>query len=137
MEFVRTNFISHDDISERILSWKETWQELCEFGNENGFKTIITIQPIAGTSEKNLNQEETKHSEKIRNSQARKIMALLSDSLVELETQCTKTEDLRNTFDDVTYPIYFDGGHMTDSGNEIVAQRLFNLSFPIVSENDK
>lgn len=136
MEFVRVNLISDDDISKRVLSWKATWQELCEFGKENGFKTIITIQPIAGTGEKILSIQETKHSEKIRNVQARQVMALLADSLTDLELNCDKTADLRNVFDNISGSIYYDGGHITDFGNEMIAQRLFDLSFPIVSQNN-
>ena len=136
MEFVRVNLISDDDISKRVLSWKATWQELCEFGKEKGFKTIITIQPIAGTGEKILSIQETKHSEKIRNVQARQVMALLADSLIDLELNCDKTADLKNVFDNISGPIYYDGGHITDFGNEMIAQRLFDLSFPIVSQNN-
>ena len=50
-------------------------------------------------------------------------------------TACTKTFDIRNVFDSETGPIYWDQGHVSDKGNSIVANSLFNAVFSTVSEN--
>ena len=42
-------------------------------------------------------------------------------------SNCTNTFDLRNVFENTTDPIYYDGGHMEDNGNEIIAKRIFDL----------
>ena len=55
-------------------------------------------------------------------------------NLSEIKT-CTKTFDVRDVFDTKTGPIYWDQGHVSDRGNSIVAESLFNTVFSIVSEN--
>jgi len=57
------------------------------------------------------------------------------DSLKELDKTCTKTADLRDTFENIPQTVYFDKAHMTDFGNEIIAQKLFELSLPIIENN--
>jgi hypothetical protein len=42
---------------------------------------------------------------------------------------------LRNSFDHNLETIYFDKGHVGDLGNKIIAEKLFELSLPIVMKN--
>ncbi len=56
----------------------------------------------------------------------------MSKSLPLLEQKCTQTGDLRGIFDGFPEPLFFDDIHTTDKGNEIIAEKLFELSFPIV-----
>jgi len=55
--------------------------------------------------------------------------------LVDLNQLCIKTVDLRNIFDEMEVPIYTDYAHMSDFGNEIVAQKMFESSLPIVKQS--
>jgi len=57
------------------------------------------------------------------------------DSLKELEKTCTKTADIRNSLENVTQTVYFDYAHLTDFGNEIIAQKIFDLALPLVNES--
>jgi len=43
--------------------------------------------------------------------------------------------DMRNTFDNMDIPIYFDGGHMTDIGNKIIAEKIYEKILPIIIED--
>ena len=43
--------------------------------------------------------------------------------------------DLRNTFDNMNTPIYHDGGHMSDFGNKIIAEKIYEKILPIVIED--
>ena len=62
------------------------------------------------------------------------ILDSFSNVLPNLDHYCTKTYDFRNIFDDVNEPVYFDLGHTTDFGNEIIAQNIFNKIYPLVKE---
>ena len=46
--------------------------------------------------------------------------------------------DLRNAFDNMDIPIYFDGGHMTDIGNQIIAEKIYEeISSTIIDDVKK
>ena len=59
-------------------------------------------------------------------------LELLSSNLNELNKTCTSTSDLRNVFDDISDPIYFDFGHVGDNGNKIIANDIFKKILPII-----
>ena len=56
----------------------------------------------------------------------------LRNALSELDSECTRTTDFSYVFDDVSESIFYDIGHMGDSGNIIVAKNLFELSKSVV-----
>ena len=119
---------------------KENWETICEFGIENDFDVIITLQPIAGFGNKVLTKQELKYAhtgEDYTNNplmESSSIYQNYARNLSEIKT-CTKTFDIRDVFDTETGPIYWDQGHVSDRGNSIVAKSLFNTVFSIVSEN--
>ena len=118
----------------------ENWKTICELGKENDFDVIITLQPIAGFGNKVLTKQELKYAhtgEDYNNNPLIESSSIYQDyakNLSEIEI-CTKTFDLRGVFDNETGPIYWDQGHVSDSGNSIVTKSLFNTVFSIVSEN--
>ena len=46
------------------------------------------------------------------------------NALNRLDSSCTKTADLRNTFDGIDKPIFYDVGHTNDLGNKLIAKKL-------------
>ncbi len=56
-------------------------------------------------------------------------------SLEDGEKLCTKTADLRGAFDETIEPVYWDQGHTSDNGNFIMAQKMFEIFYPIILEN--
>ena len=42
---------------------KENWERICEFGKENDFDVIITLQPIAGFGDKILTKQELNYAQ--------------------------------------------------------------------------
>ncbi len=56
----------------------------------------------------------------------------LVDSLEDLDQVCEKTADLRDVFANTSKPIYFDPSHISDVGNEIVAQEFYELTLPVI-----
>ena len=123
------------EVPEKVVIWKERWKEICELGKEKDFEVMVTVQPVAGTSNRTLSPAAEKSA--IRNDYENYVDAfqLYADALVDLNQSCIKTVDLRNIFDGIDDPIYTDYAHMSDFGNEIVAQKMFESSLPIVKQS--
>jgi len=117
------------------------WKSVCEIGNQNEFDIIITLQPIAGFGNKELTHQEYVNA--LTGNNHNNMQLLLqknqyeeyANKLQDLLTTCTLTKDLRNVFDDVSGPIFWDQGHASDAGNMIVAEKIYEISLPIVQEN--
>ena len=139
-EYKEQNFPKLINPHEEVVSaWKTRWIDLCEFAKDNDFKTLIVVQPEVGTGNKPLTKDEIKY----RSSFGEHDLTILKnlegfvESFGELSQVCDKTADLRNTFDNVSEPIYWDSFHMTDFGNKIVAERLYEEMLPLVLEDIK
>jgi len=128
-------FIKYSKEDYQVLSdnWKRRWIEICELGNSNGFSTLVTVQPTVLTTKKELSQDEAQFIKNKASEETTKIiLESMSVSLPSMEQKCTNTGDLRGVFDDFEEPLFFDDVHVTDKGNEIIAEKLFELSFSIV-----
>lgn len=106
--------------------WMERWKEICELGKSKGYDTIITVQPFEGSETNPKNKRTEKQEIFYRNEQ------LLVDQFQSLNDVCSKTADLRNIFSNYSEPIFYDGGHKSDFGNEIIAEKFYELALPIV-----
>lgn len=122
--------VGNDKISDVTSKWKERWINICDLGKEQNFKTIIIVQPLVGTGHKIL----TKYEESIDMPKI-ELTALdqMANSLPELNSVCDKTADFRDSYNNISEPVFFDPGHMNDDGNKIIAERMFELSEPLVS----
>ena len=94
--------------------------EICSSSN---YKSLIILQPISGSSNRSLSDFEymkylQNDGEKMNNT-----LDKYSETLKELE--CVNTDDFTNVFDNVEGPIYYDEGHVTDRGNLIIAEKMF------------
>ena len=118
----------------------ENWKKICEFGRANDFDVIIALQPIAGFGNKDLTNQELKYAQtgedyaNNRLIESSSIYQNYAKNLSEITT-CTKTFDIRNVFDTETEPIYWDQGHVSDSGNSIIAKSLSSTAFSVISKN--
>ena len=110
--------------------WSSRWNDVCSENNDDGIKTIILLQPIVGTGNKKLSSEEKHHADYFKQIKSREQLEYHSKKLV--IASCTASIDLRNTFDNVSEPIYYDGGHMTDLGNKIVAAKIYEEILPVI-----
>ena len=125
---------TNDDVTadQKSELWKSRWKEICELGEKENFKVIITLQPIVGAGNKVLADWELRHVEEAAGYAAS--YNFMRDQLNELETSCAGTEDFTNIFDNETGLIYFDYVHMGDAGNRIVAEKMFKISSPFVTD---
>ena len=120
-----------------LENWISRWTEICEIGKQNNFKTIITVQPILGSSNKILSNQE--HAELWSHGYIQPHVNLLKNyvgNLKNLESSCTKTADLTNAYADVFFPVYTDLGHVSGLGGEIIAYEFFKLAVPIMFQHD-
>ena len=116
------------------------WKSICEFGNDNGFHVVTTLQPITGFGNKILTKQE--HVNALTGNNHNDTQLLLqknqydeyANKLKELSS-CTKTKDLRNSFDDISGSIFWDQGHTADAGNMIIAEKMYEISLPIIQKN--
>ena len=115
--------------------WKNRWQDICELGKEKEFLTIITVQPTLGSGNKPLSHDEEEMLKERTATPAdymQKFWDSLVDSLEDLDQVCEKTADLRDVFANTSEPVYFDPSHISDVGNEIVAQEFYELTLPVI-----
>jgi len=126
----------NDDKTEQLISsWSSRWDTICKSGIENNYKTILTVQPIVGSGNKILTAEEkTFLSETKIHSEVINTINGMGDALSEIKS-CNKTLDLRNVFENINEQVYVDRGHLSDFGNKIIADQLFNLSLPTVLDD--
>jgi|TARA_Y100000310_G_scaffold142172_1_gene141617 uncharacterized protein YjbI with pentapeptide repeats len=116
--------------------WFDRWKEICNLGKDEGFDVIVTIQPLTGTGNRVLTQQEyesyllTKTEIKLT-----EVYPLYLEKLHVLNDYCTKTADLRGIFDNVFEPIYYDNGHQGARGSQIIAENIFKLISPVVTGN--
>ena len=113
--------------AEKVFS---NWNKMCQIGKENNFEVIVTLQPIAGFGNKILTKQELDYSTNGEDYAKKPLINSLNKyekyagKLLELKT-CMGVIDLRNVFDNEIQPIYWDQGHVSDTGNKIVATGIY------------
>ena len=117
----------------------KNYQSICVLAIENNFKLIMTLQPLPGFGNKILTEQEKINSLTAEDHNGYQILQAkstynyldreirkLADSAVKYDN--CEMYDLRNVFDNVSGPIYFDGGHTLQTGNLILAEKFFEIS---------
>jgi len=116
---------------------KDAWEVMCKIGNVYNFDVIVTHQPIAGFGNKKLTQQETVNSLTGEDHHGFQLIAAKSTydymgrELLSLQGSCNVV-DLRGIFDDVSGPIYWDQGHVSDAGNLILAEKFHEIVNEII-----
>lgn len=134
LQYDSTDVIEFDNsnMDKKITLWKNTWEEICELGNESNFKTIITLQPLVGTGNKALSSEELTYFKKYDGQSKIDHYDSYNNALNELDSKCSTIADLRNVFDSNHETVYFDFGHVGDHGNKIVANEIYEKILPTI-----
>jgi len=117
--------------------WKDRWIEICKLGKQNGFKTMIFLQPIIESGSKSLTQQEilkvVTHKRAIKPT----LYLQYAEQLDVMNEHCVSSADLRAVFDNIHEPIFYDPGHMAPLGNKIIAEKIYQFSLPIIIEDLK
>ncbi len=132
--FDSTELIVFDDSKkfEKSERWANTWRDVCSENESKGIKTIITLQPILGTGEKELTKEEKRNFDKYDGEKIIKNYEFFAKQLEELSDSCTKIVDLRNSFDNEIETMFYDSVHTGDEGNKIIAKKIFDSMKDII-----
>ena len=120
-----------------LTLWKERWIEICDLGKQRDFDTILTIQPFVKSGNKILTEQEiVQYTKKVNMIKGQieypELSEYYAEELNQLNNHCTLTADLRGIFDDIHEPIFWDAIHVGPLGNEIIAEKIYELSLPIV-----
>lgn len=135
-----TNIMDFDSsyISEKANLWKNNLEETCKNSEVQNLKTVIILQPLLGTGNKILSEEEMHYYEHYDSKTMIKYYESYAENLNDLINSCNKTIDLRDVFDPYEQTVYYDAGHISDFGNKIVASEIYNhLSIFLKNEISK
>ena len=123
--------LENSDLSDERLSpidWKNRWIELCKFGDEHDFQTIVTLQPFLGAGNKlHTDKEKSFTIAYAFTKTLSKEYHTYAEELSEINENCSAAYDLRYIFDDYLGAIYWDYVHVGNSGNEIVAEIFYKI----------
>lgn len=122
-----SNFMEHGKI------WEERWSDICELGKSEGFQVIVTVQPAEKSEDNSLIEQTTRYGKMLYYNKEQ--LKYLANELPALDDKCTKTADLRNIFVNTAEPIFYDGVHTSDFGNNLIAEKLLEISLSIVLED--
>ena len=116
---------------------KDNWKRMCISGEIHDFDVIISLQPITGFGNKILTQQETVNSFTGEDHNGFQLITTKSTydyigrELLSLQDDCNVI-DLRGIFDDISGPIYWDQGHVSDTANLILAEKFHEIANEII-----
>ena len=116
--------------------WYKNHNQSCELGIKNNFKTIVLLQPSLGSGNKIFSKGElvtSQHQLKIKGLQDN--FQSISEKLDDLKENCSKVIDMRDTFDEISEPVFIDLVHTSDFGNQIIAEHIFKNIYSIVYDD--
>ena len=126
------------DLEKNTVSfWKQNIDDVCNSQKKDNIKTIFFVQPILDSGNKILSNDELEYTKKYLDKVTleNRLMDNFSHELDDLKNSCYLVADLRNVFDDVKKPLFYDNVHLNDLGNQIVAKEIYEKILPIVLED--
>ena len=116
------------------------WDSMCKLGKESGIDVMVILQPIAGFGDKVLTKQETEFSKSgkdygnnlLINSYGK--YQKYTKNLENLDS-CEMSVNLRGVFDNESVPIYWDQGHVSDKGNNLIAKALQEKIIQLLPKN--
>ena len=119
------------------VSWKNRWVDICNSYNKK-FDVVIVLQPLLVYDKLMLtDQEFTNFFTRTAIKKETANLDELATHLNELNSTCNSAHDLRFIMQDVSEGVYYDQGHMTPAGNEIIAKKIYEITLPIIEKNSR
>lgn len=120
-----------------IDNWYDNMRKICELGEEKNFSTIIFIQPLLGAGNKTLSPDEKQFflSDLAGFNMENNMLYQLYLKSKSLEDKCVSTHDLTNIFNGISEPLFYDQSHLNEYGNKIIADKIFDLIYPKVTND--
>ena len=116
------------------------WDSMCKLGKESGMDVMVVLQPIAGFGDKVLTKQEIEFSETGRDYENNLLINSYGEyqkytkNLENLDS-CEMSVNLRGVFDNESVPIYWDQGHVSDKGNNLIAKALQEKIIQLLPKN--
>jgi len=128
-------YIEDWDAEVNDVAWKNRWIDVCNLYNKE-FDIIIALQPLL-THKMFLktDQEFTNYVTRDKIIEETRNLDGLATHLNELNSVCSSAHDLRDIMKNVSVGIYYDQGHMTPTGNKIIAKKIYEITLPIIEKN--
>ena len=133
-DYMQISYLTEDIKKENTQKWLSRWNEICHISKENNFELLVTVQPMLGTSDREMHHIEKKIVESPKHKKIFEFLNALGDSLDGL--QCTSL-DFRNTFDGIKEHVFFSSVHIGDFGNKIIAERISTEISPFIENHIK
>ena len=123
---------------------KKYWGSMCKLSSIHDFDLIISLQPIPGFGNKKLTYQEVVNSFTGEDHNGYQLIAAkptydyLRAELLSLHETFSippgvcNVIDLRDVFDDINGPIYWDQGHVSDTANLILAEKFHEITNEII-----
>ena len=122
---------------ENEVAWKNRWTDICNLYSTE-FDIVVVLQPILSHEKIVLTDQE------YTNYYARGLLQNEIQNLNkfgmyvnELNSTCSSAHDLRNIMKDVSTGIFYDQGHMTPTGNKIIAKKIYEITLPIIEKSSQ
>jgi lysophospholipase L1-like esterase len=120
--------------------WTTRMNETCNTNNDLGIETIVFVQPMLGSGDKQLSDSEKIEILKYNDIYnyhpvTLEILNNMADSLNTLETTCDAVYDLTLIYDDIDETIYLDWIHTNYLGNKIIANEIYPIIITQIMSN--
>ncbi|MDB3956848.1 SGNH/GDSL hydrolase family protein [Candidatus Nitrosopelagicus sp.] len=117
------NNISVDNKISQI--WKSNQRDICLMAKENKIQSVLILQPILGTGNKQLSPNEIELFPKSDfDLITLETLNSFADHLETLSNTCSGAYDYRGIFDETSKSVFFDKGHISDFGNDIISEQI-------------
>lgn len=130
-DYLQNNYLTDEVKEKNTDAWVTRWNNICELGKESDFNLIVMIQPMIGTSKRELSPFEQKSYEHFKLQKQLKFLNALGDSANKIN--CPSI-DLRDTFDGINQQVFISNVHTSDFGNKILASKIYERINPIIFE---
>lgn len=128
------NILISEDVKNKIVdTYIENWKNFC---NSNEIDTVVFLQPMVGTGFKQLTESELEFMMHDDVSMELAMLEDISKNFDKLKNSCTDAKDIRDVFDHIESTIYYDQIHVSDAGNKIIAEEIFEQIYSIIKKNN-
>ncbi len=122
----QNQYLTNEIKIQNTQKWLERWNKTCNFSHENNFELFIMVQPMIGTSDRELTEIEKNIKEKGKYSiQYPKTFEFLNHLGDNIDSLSCPHADLRYTFDGIEEQVFHSPVHTGDKQNKIIANKIF------------
>ena len=133
-DYTQIAYLTEKIQKENSQKWVERWNKMCQISEEKDFELMITVQPMLGTSDREMSNIEEEIFKSSKHQKTVELLNKLGNSLKELECDSI---DLRETFNGINQQVFFSSVHTGDFGNKIIAEKIYEKILPVMIKDIK